>query len=394
MFLFSFVIKKLFFLLIISPLFVKLCTATTPAEGKFGLQDFECDVPIMFSGQSLTYVSELHRDLCEKEREFKEKEQSATNFVLAKVGIYKNDGSYREQGIHLHEMMHESQLCVFHSASTKNITQYCEGCNTTHSGMPAVEVMAQSYKTNVAFRGNFPGINAELFNQQVTELMTIEQQIQSARQDLSRESSKYIAQLADNVAYKHGDMLEGVEKNMQEHLTAVQNIEKKHAVVLNGNKKFVGTFWHSEPRLLSLLYNNKQIPSFLSGIARPLKGHVDLILLHLHSTHDICDNCRLQITGAMYQWLYRKMTSFFMNDETKFPIFHLVISWYEKPGRVINFTNVKSGVINVEGMATIEDLDNDFTIETKPFVSIVKLSSAYAAAATSAPIIDEKEEKK
>lgn len=145
----------------------------------------------------------------------------------------------------------------------------------------------------------------------------------------------------------------------------------------------MGTFWHSEPRLLSLLHNNKQIPSFLSGIARPIREHVGLILLHLHSTHDICDHCRLQFTGAMYQWLYRKMTLFFKKNETNFPILHLVISWYEKPGPEIHFRNVKSGVIDVESLATIEDLDKPFSEETKPFVSIVKLSSAPAVEATS-----------
>lgn len=59
--------------------------------------------------------------------------------------------------------------------------------------------------------------------------MTIEQQILSARKNLSDEASKYAAQLANNGAYKRGDMLEGIEICIQGHLTAVQNLEKKHA---------------------------------------------------------------------------------------------------------------------------------------------------------------------
>ena len=384
----------------------ELYAATIPAEGKFGLQDFEEDVPIKYYGQCLPYVSELHRDLYEKEREFKKKEReskkkekSTTNFVLAKVGIYRSDGTCCEQNIHLHEMMSESQLCVFHSASTRDVTQYCEGCNITYSGIPEVEAIAQSNRDNAAVRGSFYGFESLLDNK-TKRLMNIEQQILSARQNLSCESSKYAAQLVNNGAYKRGDMLEGIEKNILGYLTAVQSLEKNHALALNGNeedkevKGFVGTFWHSEPRLLSLLYKNTQIPSFLSGIARPLRGHVGLILLHLHSTHDICDPCRLQLTGAMYKWLYKKMTLFFKTGETNFPIFHLVISWYEKPGGKIDFTNVKSGVIDVESMATIEDLDKPFSEETKPFVSIVKLRLAPTVAATSSTVIDENEAKK
>lgn len=155
MFLFSFILKKVCFLFIILQLCVELYAATIPTEGTFGLQDFEDDVPIMFSGQYLPYVSELHRDLCDKEREFKKKEKSTTNFVLAKVGIYRNNGIYFEQGIHLHEMMSESQFCVFHSASTRDVTQYCEGCNTTHSGIPEVEAIAQSNRNNAVVRGHF-----------------------------------------------------------------------------------------------------------------------------------------------------------------------------------------------------------------------------------------------
>ena len=50
--------------------------------------------------------------------------------------------------------------------------------------------------------------------------------------------------------------------------------------------EYVDEFWHSEPRLLSLLRNDRCIPDFVSNKVQGIKG-VKLIVLHIHSRYDI-----------------------------------------------------------------------------------------------------------
>lgn len=374
----KFFTKTTLFLFILQ-IFIRL-EAKAPAEGTFGLQDFEQDVPIIFCGQTLPLVSQLHSDICGIERGIKAKEKLAdskakTNLVLAKISLYSNDGTCYEQGIPLHEMMCEKHPYIFDSASTKDrqcISQCCIGYNVSCNKLPAVATIAQAYRTNAAI--NIPGIH-DHFDAAVLGIMQIEQgDLLPARQDLSREISKYDSQRISQ-SYQYDDMFTEIEQNIKALLTKVQEIEiKSHKVQLD---KFIGRYWHSEPRLLSLLHNDIRIPAFLSGIARPLRNSVDLIMLHVHSTHNICDSCRTQFTGATYLWLYEKMVSFFTGDTGTPPIFHLVVSWYEEPGEKnkIDFRKVRTGVagINIDEVATIEDIKRPFDATTKPFVSIVKL---------------------
>ena len=53
------------------------------------------------------------------------------------------------------------------------------------------------------------------------------------------------------------------------------------------------------------------------------KSDINAITLHMHSTHDMCDNCRLQVTGAIYSWMYVLMSSFVENH----PVFHVFVSY-------------------------------------------------------------------
>jgi len=61
------IIKISLFLFVLLQIFIKF-EATAPAEGRFGLQDFEQDLPITFCGQTLPFVADLHKDLCDIER--------------------------------------------------------------------------------------------------------------------------------------------------------------------------------------------------------------------------------------------------------------------------------------------------------------------------------------
>ena len=373
----------LFIFVVIFQFSIGFLTATEIEKGKFGLQDFEGDVQIAFGDHHrLPPISDLHKNLCTHERSFKAKEQaentkSTTNFILAKLIVCKNDGVYYEQ--QLHEMMNTQLLKVFDSASNRsNIQEYCKNCDLT-GALPSSDSMVNSYKVNVAPRVDFAGLSSS-FDQKYQEIKKRELEIIiPARQALTRVTSRHAAKIAESKDYMNGDVITEIEEDISNRIEGIKKEQGLHKAQIDS---FVGMFWHSEPRLLSVLRNDERIPAFLKGLALAIKGQVGLITLHLHSTHDICDNCRLQLTGATYQWLYKKMVSPFLVEGMPPPLFHLIVSWYQAPKRKVDFKNIKNTPvnniknildINVTDWATLDDTASPFSAETKPFVSIIKL---------------------
>ena len=138
--------------------------------------------------------------------------------------------------------------------------------------------------------------------------------------------------------------------------------------------------WHSEPRVLGF-FSKSETKHRLQTLAYLWlsKGHtIDSVFLHLHSTRDVCDECRMQLTRACYKWLYRNMVEIFKN-QGQVPLFHMVISWFEEyPGA---YKNIRTGtIINTDELSKIGDLAHGFSDMTKPLVTIVKLSLPEAEA--------------
>lgn len=376
-------VLSLLFLLQVSTTLLASSAAPIPQEGKYGLQDLEGDVQVMVASRPLA-VSDLHKNLCEPERELKKRAKSTINFVLAKVNVYKDDGLVYEQNIH--EMLGLEHLFVFDSASVnrEEARSYYKTDFSYETSLPAAPTIIKSYSMSIAARGSFPGVEEGAFGSMCKKLEEKELGIFSARQALSRVLGQYASKIEEHKEYVHNGIVASLERDISDQLQGIQKEQVTQQLELN---QFVNLFWHSEPRLLSVLFKDGKIPVFLGGLAKPLIGHTSLVILHVHSTYNICDFCRLQFTGAAYKWLYKKMVTPFRSSSST-PLFHIIVSWYEEPRRRISFLNPNSDkMINAGKMATLSDTESAFAVGTKPFVSIVKLSlpseSAGAAAAGS-----------
>jgi hypothetical protein len=412
----KFIFLMFFFAIIYAP--TGLIAATE--EGKFGLQDFENDVQISFNRQLLSTISNIHADLCESEQILKkdlaEQKIKTINLVFAKIRIYKSDGEFYEQ--HLHEMMNAPLPFVFDSAgnfegaksgeSRETIADCCKSKGFCFpQTLPSIEEMAHSCKINTTNRGGFPGI-CPLFQKKYEGIKELEQQIIRSRQELAHTAARYVSKaeehtcgdritdeeedstgwMMDNAEnhtktekygkYTYEDILADIEEDISDGVEGIKKHKEKHTDM---RREFIKVYWHSESRLLALLHDDEKIPVFLNGISRPLKSQVSFIMLHLHSTNNICDNCRLQLTGATYKWLYEKIVQFFIKDDEAYPLFHIIASWYQPCDKIKNIRK-RPGVetIDIAEIAAIIDTKTPLSAYTKPFVSIVKLEFPVPAA--------------
>ena len=335
--------------------------------GNFGLQDFQNDAIIQFGSnfpnKDPVLVSKIHQDLLDAEISLTKKAASSKtttsqiNFVIVKLGIY---GARADEYLQLYELtgLQGSDLLYFHSASGDDL--------------PSIADMTESYKINVAgrsvFNGEnetiFPGINEEIFDNKVRQPVEIQGKIETAKIEYCASAEIY----ARNV--RNDKMAKSLEEDL---IQKMATISKKRENYDSQLKPFVHDFWHSEPRLLSHL---QAIHPCVSDAVKLKVGVVKLIILHVHSRFNVCDNCRLQLTGAIYKWMYRHMLSLFpIECNGPIPIkFHLIVSHNGDPGKRIDYKNSLGGnQINIDEVASVGEIDESFGRETKPFVSIVQL---------------------
>ena len=279
-------------------------------EGKYGLQDFDNDVMIKFGQHDLGRISEIHGGIIEKERSFKElqarfhkdagekmkrKNRSSppmTNFLLLKVGLYgvKNNQLF-QRTCDLHEMVNGLETYVFPSSFTNDLTECCKGCHIPkNENLP--ENIFKNYQRNVVARGQCPGINQKIFDITVCNVRAAATIVQSMRQNLCLEIDKYDID-------KEDEMLADIEEAMQFHL---KDIGKGRESYLTELSKFVGIFGTLKQEYYHVYRNCNAIGQYISKVASP-SVKLDMILPHMHSTHKICDNCHLQLAGAMHNWL-------------------------------------------------------------------------------------------
>ena len=280
-------------------------------------------------------------------------------------------------------MVNGLETYVFPSSFTNDLTECCKGCHIPkNENLP--ENIFKNYQRNVVARGQCPGINQKIFDITVCNVRAAATIVQSMRQNLCLEIDKYDID-------KEDEMLADIEDAMQFHL---KEIGKGRESYLSELSKFVGIFWHSEARLLSYLYRNSDaIGQYISKVASP-SVKLDVILLHMHSTHNICDHCRLQLTGAMYNWLYKGMiTNLKVSDELA-PIIHMVISWSDTPRSTIHYKRkTEDAEIDLIEVASVKHAKVPFSKDTKPFVSIVRLTRPDASSIGSIVAEEGKEEK-
>ena len=338
-------------------------------EGQFALQDFESnDVEIKFHGSSLGYISQMHANILRRERQIKELQtpKLRTNFLLLQIGIYGNrDGTLFKKCLDLHELVNESSgTIVFPSSFEADLSNCCRGCLCIN--LPEDERMFEFYERNVAFRGQkCPGINRKIFDDLQTKVRESNDKIQGQRDILRRECMAYAT------ATTHEARI-GIEELMRRSLGS---IEKGVSTRKEQLKKFVRQFWHSEARMLCYVFDHcetigQKIREECDGV------NIDAVVLHAHSTFCVCDNCRLQLTGAMHNWMHHRIIDSLKKGVERTMKVHIVVSWREKPGNKIDYVklNTDGGILNLDEVASIRDTCDALSRETKPYVSIVRLS--------------------
>ena len=375
------------------------------------MQDFDTDVSIKFDKRELGKISEIHNDIFVKERkykrlqiEFHEEDRKdskgkkakhkhpikssppMTIFLLLKVCIYGiKDNDFFQQSFGLHELVDDSQALVFLSSLTTDVSRCCADCKFPGGcTLFATEELVRKYQQNVVPRGQqCLGINKEVFDIMIKCLDTIEGTVEKHRNDLRKRCEVHLIN-------RERDVIRCIEKEMK---VIISEIEKEEENYSNELSKFVGCFWHSEVRMLSYLKDNCElIAQNIRQINRNMK--LDAVVLHIHSTHDACDNCRLQLSGAMYNWLYRKMFNNLIlgDDSAQSPIIHLVLSWTDKPKTHIDYKKeTECSEINLREVATIHDTVEPFSQHTKPFVSIVHLNYPVTDVVDYAVALEEKD---
>ena len=83
------------------------------------------------------------------------------NFAVAKMGIY---GTKTYEDFDLHEIMKKPKSMIFHSASTLDLTDCCQGYDITPSNGAALDVITKEYEFNVAARSGYCGINKSVYD--------------------------------------------------------------------------------------------------------------------------------------------------------------------------------------------------------------------------------------
>ena len=337
--------------------------------GLFGLQDFNENVQIVFRQNYMGRVSKFHNQLFSRERELKRNLVGHTspkvNILLATVSVkFVNSEAFSQ-----YVVMENDKVLAFHSASdTAHLESKCPEYNFSHSCVPELQSVVNNNEVSVVRRGKHDGINRKKFNALRGELEEIRESIRITESHLSISARMYVQKIAFPADISA--TLDEMQDDMMTQLLIIKSKKKEYK-----NKYFVdfiGNFWHSEPRILNYFYNDNTFLNYLSEIAKAANQGADLVLLQLHSTHNVCDNCRLQLTGAVHKWLYKKIIDIFSHNCV--PIFHVVVSWSDDPRTPILCTNTNNeGILNIDNVATIEALGHPLSKDTNPYVSFVRL---------------------
>lgn len=365
--------------------FIYLCllasgfgTSAPPEEGKYGLQDLPntAEKPLkLLVGEHTHVLQDLHQDLIEFEKQAKglDGAREQTNLVFAKVGFYKSDGSFHFA--QLHQIMDWTIPLLFDSAVNLEDTRKNAGDRFSFiEERPDLSVIETSHPLNVAPRrrgvGDKPFAGTRPLEGVLNKVERVKRDICDAEDDIDKESIKRKA-LVQQSRSPLDDSLKAIEEELAKKLVALSKLRPKYREELT---KVIGILWHSETRLLRWLNLSSHFSGFLTGLATTKTPSTPILFiwLHLHSTKNVCDDCRLQLTGASYNWLYKKMVDKFCIEPT-YPKFHILISW-EKPHEVVFDNKKDQQVLDInKGIASIQDLGVMFTSSTPPLLSLFQI---------------------
>jgi hypothetical protein len=364
--------------------FIYLCllasgfgTSVPPEEGKYGLQDLPntAEKPLkLLVGEHTHVLQDLHQDLIKLEKQAKglDGAREQTNLVFAKIGFYKSDGS--SYFVPLHQIIDLAKPLLFDSATSLEDTRKNAGDRFSFiEERPDLPVIETSHPLNVAPRG---GVSDQLFSGTLP-LESVLKKVRGVKQDIDIAETDIDQQIVTRKSLLQqtkspiDDSLKAIEEDLAKKLEALSKLRPKYREELT---KVIGTLWHSETRLLRWLNLSSHFSGFLTGVAvtRTPSTPILLVGLHLHSTKNVCDSCRLQLTGASYNWLYKKMVDKFCMESTH-PKFHILVSW-EKPHDVFFDNKKDQEILDISrDIGSRKDLDDRFTSLTPPLLSLFQL---------------------
>lgn len=329
-------------------------------------------------------IADLHKDMWEKERELKEylPRDNTTNIVFGKL-LLLNLTSFNKTEIPLGKLSRSDagdSPKLFDSATKRDeIESFLNGKNVDLD-MSLIEISDVSLGT----QNNFPKCNEsydvgiDQVNSRIIDPITLRRQmipeVLKIREDVEEKRIKH-----DQSRKKIEKMIEIGNKNIDMLVKEASEDLKSYQVAVNRYYKEISPLvirvWHSEPRLLFFLKN-----SLKPGIFSTAKlGFIpDIITLHLHSSQDCCDCCRLQLVGSVYNWLY-ETALFSIGQKNENLLFHVIVTWFDSfPGKYKNLTSQSN--INKDQFATIDDASpnpGSFTNQQqKFFVTFVSLDPA------------------
>ena len=322
--------------------------------------------PVNFKGRS---IQEWHHDLCLQEQNLKNllPNGDETNLVVGKFVIFSKDDEEQYAEISLNSLASLTQSIVFDSAAKRDaIIKSFDG--HIHFQRDPIDINLVIERTS----HNFPIVpeSQKVIKEKriyMFEVLEAKRAMQESINNSTKENEKLLSLLISG----NKDQLDKQKKKVDDLFNKVKKTTKAYYDAIAPLNLLI---WHSEPRLFS----------FLKDYIRPNSLHHEQIgfipasvTLHLHSTHNCCDNCRLQITGAIYNWLYESIVCAFGYTQSDPPIFHVIFTWRTSyNGELRNVDNKKT--IDPNFFASLEDTfpnQNTFRhISEKFFITFVGLN--------------------
>lgn len=309
-------------------------------------------------------ISDRHKDLIDIERFCNSKLQqgSTTNLAVAKLLILHDDNSEREIPLQI-----GNNLMVFDSGThRKDIVDSLKGMSVAfQSDMIDVDMVIERTARN------FPAVleSMKFMNDRRDNmLLAIESKktVEDARQECREKHTKLLGLI--EIGSKALDLAK------QECKQSEDKFARDTRTYYDNISPLVINVWHSEPRILSLLQEQTLRPRSLVGTKNPT-----IITLHLHSTNNVCNGCRLQLVGATYNWLYESVVCAFGNVRPT-PKFHIIVTWFDDYPRTTFMNPVTTQEIKDSDFATFDYAHpNSSTFSEQAagfFLTLVKLDKS------------------
>lgn len=340
-------------------------------DGHWGLQDFSH--PVRIFGES---IYEIHRDMYLTDRDLQKraKDRGTTgkpiNLVLGKISLFFEEEDRIE--IPFHRMEGSPLPMVFDSKASRSLVTKAFGkqgeVDFAHLDYEELDFPVIEEEDTHHFPNTIAGNT--LKEDKKATIIDI-QRAREAHTIRALELKRQIDNLERAPSNQHfNDIKEEVDKE-------IDALKKSTKNKLSNLSIIVSKFWHSEPRTLFQLRKWCD-DGLMRALGLSLRTPPKAVVLHLHSTQDSCNRCRLQIVGAVYHWLYAAMVDAFSRDDVV-PYFHTVVSYrlpydpYTEKGETKYSHTVDHPAITLDNISAYADIEEEIYEYTKPVVSFVKI---------------------